>query len=188
MRESNCCLSVVVIFKLFNMNNRSPFLWLMLGLLLFFWAACSEAPNYPKEPVITFEGLNKGRVFQFTNGPADSLIITFSFTDGDGDLSLAEANDSVDIFLRDSRLPTVAQNFRFPFIDREGTGAGISGVATVTVVNTGNICCIYEGELCAAEEEYPIDTFSFNIQIVDRAGNFSNVINTGVIEIACLGE
>ncbi len=169
------------------MNNRSPFLWLMAAVLLTFGMACTEAPNYPDEPVITFEGVNKGRVFQFTNGPVDSLILNFSFTDGDGDLSLIDS-DSVDIFLTDSRLPTVAQNFRFPLIDEEGTGSGISGVATVTIINTGNICCIFEGELCAADEDYPVDTFSYDIQIVDRAGNFSNVINTGIIEIACLGE
>jgi hypothetical protein len=170
------------------MNNRFIALWLpfSLGLLLLLVNGCIDAPSYPIEPVITYEGINKGRVFQFTNGPVDSLIIRFSFTDGDGDLSLIDS-DSVDIFLRDSRLPQVAQNFRFPLIDEEGTGSGISGTTTITIVNTNNICCIFQEENCAADEEYPIDTFSYSIQIIDRAGNLSNVINTETVEIACLG-
>ena len=84
--------------------------------------------------------------------------------------------------------PKLKQNFRFPFIDREGTGSGISGTASITIINTNNICCIYQGERCAAEEEYPIDTFTYSIQIIDRAGNLSNTIRTDVIEVACLGE
>lgn len=169
------------------MINRSFLLWLPL-LLILVCTSCADAPNYPIEPVITFKGLNKNRVFQFRNGPLDSLIIEFDFTDGDGDLSLPENNDSIDIFLRDSRLPQVPQNFRFPFIDREGVGSGIRGTAAITIINTNNICCIYQGVRCAEEEEYPIDTFSYSIQIIDRAGNLSNVIRTDVIEIDCLGE
>lgn len=168
------------------MNNRLLYLWLA-ATLTWLVGSCTEAPNFPIEPVLTYDGVNKGRIFQFTNGPVDTLIIRFDFTDGDGDLSLIDS-DSVDIFLRDSRLPQIPQNFRFPLIDREGTGSGISGTASVSVVNTNNICCIFEGEICAAEEEYPIDTFSYTIQVVDRAGNLSNVIRTEVIEIDCLGQ
>lgn len=156
----------------------------LLGFLLFM-ASCTQAPEYPIEPVITFDNLNKNQVFQFTNGPVDTLILRFSFTDGDGDLSQI-GTDSVDIFLTDSRLPTLPIPFRFPLIEEEGTGNGISGTATVTILNTDNICCIYESRLCAEDPEYPIDTFSYSIQIRDRANNFSNTIRTDQIQIICL--
>ncbi len=157
--------------------------WLIA--LVLFLAHCGEAPQYPLEPVITYEGINKNRVFQFTNGPQDTLIINFSFTDGDGDLSLL-SSDSADIFLTDSRLPTLPTNYRFPLIDEEGVQNGISGRASVTIPNTGNICCIFNSRICAEDPSYPIDTFSFAIQIRDRAGNLSNLVRTERIEIICL--
>lgn len=165
--------------------SRSLF-WL-IAIVALTIGSCSQAPQYPIEPVITYEGINKGRIAQYTNGPVDSLQIQFSFTDGDGDLSLIDS-DSVDIFLRDSRLPQIPSFFRFPLIDREGTGNGISGTATVTIINTNNICCIFENRLCAEDPDYPTDTFTYSIQIRDRAGNFSNIIQTELIEIACLPE
>lgn len=167
------------------MINRSLSLWLSFGLLLLV-AACSEAPNFPIEPVITFKSINKTRVVQFTrDGPLDSLIIQFDFTDGDGDLSSLDSS-KVDILLRDSRVPEPPQNRRFPLIEEAGTGSGISGTVTMIIPNRNNICCIYQEELCAINSAYPVDTFSYFIQIVDRAGHVSNIINTGPIEIDCL--
>lgn len=160
------------------------FLFWLLATATFF-AGCTDAPEYPLEPVITFDGLNKNRIAQFTNGPLDSLILTFSFTDGDGNLSQLDS-DSADIFLVDSRLNT-PYFLRFPLIEEEGTGSGISGTASVTISNVGfQLCCIYRQRACAAEEEYPIDTFSFSLQIQDREGNLSNKIKTDLIEIQCV--
>lgn len=162
----------------------SPIILLLLATL-FFTGSCSEAPNYPTEPVITYEGLSKSRIFQYTNGPVDTIILSFSFTDGDGDLS-SLGSDSIDIFLTDSRLPTLPIDYRFPLIPEEGTGNGISGTASIAIVNTNNICCIFNSVLCAANPAYPIDTFSYSIQIRDRANNFSNTIRSEQIEIICL--
>ncbi len=165
------------------MQYKWKVFWLMALPLLVI--ACGEAPEYPLEPVITYEGVNKTRVFQFTNGPLDTLIINFSFTDGDGDLSLI-SSDSADIFVTDSRLPAIPTNYRFPLIEEEGTQNGISGRARLSIVNTGNICCIFNSRICAEDPSYPIDTFSFAIQIRDRAGNLSNIVRTERIEIVCV--
>lgn len=165
------------------MRYRPVFLLLLASL--FIVSSCADAPVYPNEPVITYEGMSKNRIFQFTNGPVDTIVVNFSFTDGDGDLS-SIGSDSIDIFLTDSRLPDSPIDYRFPLIDEEGTGNGISGTASITIVNTNNICCIFNSVLCAANPAYPIDTFSYSIQIRDRANNFSNLIRTEQIEIICL--
>ena len=159
--------------------------------LLFFallFASCVNAPEYPVEPVLTFERLSKNQIYQFTNGPQDSLQIQFSFTDGDGDLSQL-TSDSIDIFLEDSRFPGFVTPFSLPLIPEEGTGNGISGDIFIDVVNTSaQICCVANRRICAEFEDFPIDTFSYSIQIVDRAGNRSNVIRTTPIEILCLNQ
>ncbi|MEL7161457.1 MAG: hypothetical protein AAFN92_11935 [Bacteroidota bacterium] len=157
---------------------------LLLLLPVFVFAACVTPPDFPEEPVITFERLSKDQIYQFTNGPLDSIQIHFSFTDGDGDLS---QGDSIDIFLTDSRLG-IQTPFSFPDIPSEGTGNGISGDVFITVVNTTGICCIFRNRLCVADPNFPVDTFSYEIQIQDRAGNLSNKIRTTPIEILCLGQ
>jgi hypothetical protein len=153
-------------------------------LPVLFLAACVKAPEFPIQPVITYEGVNKAQIYQFTNGPVDSIQIQFSFTDGDGDLSMA---DSTEIFFTDSRLG-IPTPFNIPPFPTEGTGNGISGDIFVTVINTGQVCCIFNNRFCVIDEAFPIDTFSYEIQIKDRAGNLSNKIRTEVIEILCLGQ
>ncbi|MEL6276646.1 MAG: hypothetical protein AAFU03_16220 [Bacteroidota bacterium] len=98
-------------------------------------------------------------------------------------------SDSIDIFFTDSRLPDLPFFFRFPLIDPEGTGNGISGTATVTLVNSlsgAGICCIFEEVRCAEDPNFPVDEVVYSIQIRDRANNFSNVIETEPIQIICV--
>lgn len=161
-------------------------LYALFAVLL---TACVSAPEFPNEPVITFERLSSSEIHQFTTGPVDSIVIQFSFTDGDGDLSSLPGDgvDSVDIFLTDSRL-LQPRPLTIPYINPEGTGNGISGDVFFTLVNTTGICCIFDRRLCASDPSFPVDTFSYEIQIRDRAGNFSNKIRTPVIDILCLGQ
>ncbi|WP_020569215.1 hypothetical protein [Neolewinella persica] len=159
---------------------------LFLLPMVFFAISCVNPPEFPNEPVITFESLSKTQIYQFTNGPLDSIQIHFSFTDGDGDLSQLDSG-AVDVFLTDSRLG-IANPFRIPAIPAEGTGNGISGDIFLNLINTTTICCIFNNFFCAEDPALPIDTLSYTIQIKDRAGNMSNIIRTDVIEILCLGQ
>lgn len=154
--------------------------------LLFLAVACVKPPEFPIEPVITYQSLNKAQIYQFTNGPLDSIQIHLSFTDGDGDLGRMDS-DSVDVFLTDSRLG-IQTPLNLPIIPPEGTGNGISGDIFINVINTTGVCCIYNSRFCVADAAYPVDTFSYAIQIKDRAGHLSNVVRTERIEILCLGQ
>ncbi len=158
----------------------------LLLLAALFFATCTQPPDYPKEPYIGFIGFNQNSISQGTlNAPLDTLAVTFSFTDGDGDLG--SENDSLDVFFTDSRDGFVT-NFKLPFIPEQGGGSGISGDVTVKIINKPfNICCgnLATGEACQPNIPGPTDTLSYFIQIRDRAGNFSNKTRTSTLTLLC---
>ena len=154
---------------------------LLIGL--WFFSTCTNPPDYPIEPVIEYVGLSKNTIQQGIAGnPLDTIDIIFSFTDGDGDIGSA---DSLNIFITDSRF-----DFRdvkkIPPIPDQGTGNGITGEITLRIPNR-QLCCTFPNttSTCFRNQEFPVDTFSYTIQIRDRADNFSNKIQTEPINLIC---
>ncbi|WP_026211300.1 hypothetical protein [Lewinella cohaerens] len=144
--------------------------------------SCAQAPSYPITPVIEYLGVNKLAVLQEPLGN-DTLEIYFSFTDGDGDISL---EDSTDVFLFDSRIPTITNQYKIPTISEEGTSNGIRGEITIRIKNVnGGICCVENQFPCFGTPLNPVENFSYEIQIRDRAGNLSNRISTETIQVIC---
>ncbi len=153
--------------------------------LAFLTSTCVQPPNYPNTPEIAYIGMNQNTIVQGNVGaPLDTLEITFSFTDGDGDLGI-EGN-TFDIFLTDSR-EGFTDIKKLPVVPDQGIGNGISGEIIVRLPNQLNICCTYpDGSTpCLPNANFPTDTMSYTIQIQDRAGNMSNKIQTEVITILC---
>lgn len=151
----------------------------------FILQGCTEPPNYPDEPRIEFLRVNKTQIRQGSaTAASDTLIITFSFTDGDGDLG----SDSTNFFIRDSRDNSLIPNRIFP-IPEQGSGNGISGEITVRIPNKvagPNICCIFpDRRVCQTDPRFAQDTFSYLIEIKDRSGNLSNQIRTPTLTILC---
>jgi hypothetical protein len=167
-------------------------------LLLFCVAvSCVKPPEYPLEPVITYnteagDGFNKTTISQGgLNSISDTLVLTFSFTDGNGDIGF-EA-DTFDIFIWDSR-DNFEEKRRLPVIPDQGTGNGIEGTITLRFPNQPfNICCTYEDGSsweCGPHPDadnplFATDTFSYTLQIRDRSGSFSNKVQTEVVTILC---
>lgn len=149
--------------------------------------SCTQPPDYPNEPQLEYIGLNKGRILQGSRtAPNDTLAIFFSFTDGDGDLG---NDDSINnIFLYDSRDSTITP-YKVSAIPAQGSGNGVSGEVTILIPNrigSGNICCIFPDlRVCQTDARYPQDTFSYEIELMDRAGHKSNKIRTEPITILC---
>jgi hypothetical protein len=144
---------------------------------------CANPPDYPNEPIIEFKNVSKTLLRQGQlNSKNDSLIVSFSFTDGDGDLG---DKDSVNIYITDLRDGNVRES-RIPFIDPQGAGNGISGDISVQLYTT---CCTYvnsEGIKLACESvPVPYDTVVYSISIKDRSGNKSNTIQTPPIVLQC---
>ncbi|NRB63062.1 MAG: hypothetical protein HRU40_08580 [Saprospiraceae bacterium] len=165
-------------------------LWHLLGLVgLAFWMnGCADAPSYPVEPEIEFLELNRTEILQSRNNiqQIDTLIIRFSFTDGDGDLGDA---DSINIFLTDSR-DGFTHSFKVNEIPQLGSGDGISGEIALKLTNsptTKYFCCTFPNTnlACIPSEQFPVDQMYYSIQIRDRAGNLSNTIQTELINILC---
>jgi len=156
-------------------------IWLALFSLGLLFTSCIKPPEYPDTPEIEFVGLSKNIVNQ-RNTQLDTVALFFSFTDGDGDLS----SDTFDLFIRDSRLE-ITDSFRIPPIPREGAANGISGEFTVLINNQVGLCCIPPNGAppCLPNEEFPSDTMSYFISIMDRAKNVSNTIETSPIVILC---
>lgn len=153
--------------------------------VLAFVPSCIKPPQFPIEPVITYIGVDNPQIFQGSaTAPNDTLTIHFSFTDGDGDLSFAD--DSVDVFLIDSRVPQFPITYRIPSINPEGASNGIQGDIWVNIPNKPlNICCYINGQACAVGTTQAVDTFTYSIQIRDRAGNYSNTIKTERLTVIC---
>lgn len=151
------------------------------GLLQF----CVHPPNYPDEPVIEFKSLSKNIMYQSKFGQ-DSVTITFSFTDGDGDLGFKDDQES--IFILDGRDTFQKPSYRIPYIEQQGAGNGISGEISIVVPTT---CCIYPQITgippCDTSSSAPqmLDTVFYLLKIKDRAGHVSNQIQTSPITLVC---
>ena len=142
---------------------------------------CVKPPDYPDEPVITFESLSKNTLLQSAFGP-DSVIITFGFTDGDGDLGFTDDQES--ILIVDGRDTFQKPSYRIPYIEQQGAGNGISGSISIVVPTT---CCIYSPQFIPCDTLAPqtLDTVFYYIKIKDRAGHLSNEIMTDPITLIC---
>ncbi|MBK9336982.1 MAG: hypothetical protein IPM98_10485 [Lewinellaceae bacterium] len=155
---------------------------LLLGLLAL--PFCVKPPDYPKEPVIEFVSLSKNVLLQTPFGQ-DSVVITFSFTDGDGDLGFQDGEES--IFIKDGRDTFQKPSYRIPYIDQQGAGNGISGEISIVVPTT---CCTYTDPLTGIKiacENVPIaqDSVFYRVSIKDRSENISNEISTPWIRLIC---
>ena len=155
---------------------------LLFSTLVVAFAACISPPDYPIQPEIKFIGLSKNVMRQGLLGIEDSLFLSFSFTDGDGDLgSLGQGKDSVNIFLTDKRTNQPSERFRIPYVPEQGAGNGISGDIRLLLFTT---CCNVLPP-CEASTSKPIDTLIYEISIKDRAGHESNKILTAPIYLQC---
>jgi hypothetical protein len=142
---------------------------------------CVKPPDYPDEPRIEFVSLSTTVMPQRALA-SDSVIITISYTDGDGDLGSTDGGSGV--FLLDGRDEFPKPPFQIPAIEQQGTGNGISGEISVVVENT---CCIFPGlppcDPNAAPQPY--DTLFYYLYITDKAGHHSDTIRTPPILLIC---
>ena len=142
--------------------------------------ACSNPPDYPTEPVIEFLNLSRSAMQQGANPNTDSVLVTLSFTDGDGDIG---SDDSVSVYLIDKRDDFQQPGFRIPFIGEQGVGKGISGEIYIALPTT---CCYFEdGRTPCESAPGETDEVVYQLWITDRAGNESNRVDLAPITLLC---
>ncbi len=161
---------------------------LLFALVLAGLAGCVKPPTYPDVPVITWKSASTNIV---RSGYVDTLI--FSFTDGDGDIGVTpSSSDTCDlcafkkgdssclhmggfnIFLIDSR-DTCVSTFASANIEQKGRFDDISGELVVITAIDSKKCLAPPNINC------PNDTVRYKIVLRDKAGHFSNFIETDPI-------
>ena len=171
-------------------------------------ASCVQEPNYPAIPQITFQQITSSNV---QSNALDTLI--FSFTDGDGDISVnsnsidtscSEA-DACNLKSSDSACLRIAGKnifmidplgcvtaFASPNLVPTGKYKGIAGSMNVFFNVENLICPICSGSTpCntnVSSNPYGIDTIVYTVLIRDMAGHFSNAIQTTPIVVSCLPQ
>ena len=148
-------------------------------------SACVKAPSYPIIPAIEFKSVSSSLI---KSGYTDT--ITFSFTDGDGDIGVTPSSaDTCDqcglkhgdstclrmngfnVFLIDSR-DTCVGTYASPDVDFGGQYKAISGEVIVIRAIDSKKCFTVPTPGC------PKDTVVYTILLRDKAGHFSNPTKT----------
>jgi hypothetical protein len=145
-------------------------------------AGCGEIVTYPDAPVISYKSFS---LYKTTDALGNSILLgqmELKFTDGDGDVGLTQPDslasaDSLkyDFFtslhaMKNGVFDTIGgavgkQNFRIPYITREGQNKTLKGSITID----------FEYKLI----EY--DTIFYTFYMQDRAFHKSNVDTSEVI-------
>lgn len=145
-------------------------------LLTTFCVSCFNAPDYPDQPEITINGIRKSRTIPLAG---DSVIVVLGFKDGNGDLGKRNQGDTTpNLFIMDKRFNVIdSLSYSIPNIPQNGSVNDISGEIEINLLSKIYCNPLFPGKLS--------DTLEFEIQVRDRAGNFSNKVTTGQIEITC---
>ncbi len=159
---------------------RHIFIVLFVAALIF--SACEEIKKYPDEPTVEFESFD---LFQSQDALGNKILsgdLSIRFTDGDGDIGMEQPDSfanadtlKYNLFLKlwtkENGMWTPGegqsgmQNFRIPYIEREGQNKTLSGTITVTL----------------EYKTIDYDTIRYSFYLLDRQFHRSNVDTTDEI-------
>ena len=137
-------------------------IYLSAIVLLF---SCEKEQVISDTPIIEFKSISPTTVQEYS----DDIIITISYSDGDGDLG--ENNPDIhNLFVEDNRNGIVYQ-FRIPHLAPDNNSIAIEGDFNITINGSG------------ITDESSSQQVNYAIYVTDRAGNKSNTIITSSITI-----
>jgi hypothetical protein len=163
------------------------------GLLLLFLAlsfgisSCFKEPEFSFTPAIEYRDFSKDILLdKFIGANKDSIVINVHFQDGDGDLGLGEEAkadaqqiDDYNYIIRPYRMkngifepyePLLPLSGYFPLLKLDEKPGPLEGTLSYTIQFFHSFTP-------------KNDTLRFDIQIKDRAGNFSNITQTEPIVV-----
>jgi len=160
----------------------APFVFCCLLL----YVACIDAPDLPNEPKIVNIGFNVNETIGvFTPETInDSLFIFIEFEDGDGDLGAKEGEPLPFVKIIDNRNGS-EDVFEFNNLVVQ---AGAGSIQGQIAVKYKECCCCgaNNGVICLQDDSLPpTDIVTYDIQLVDRAGNESNVFTSPELTLIC---
>lgn len=143
---------------------------LSAALVLGFFTACDNDPGFGETPQLEFVDIQPKMPVQFI----DSIVITFRFKDGDGDLG-DDNGQAANMVIRDNRewIPEDRSTsiYNLPNLTPETKNPAIQGTVTVQLPPT------------ALQPGLDQEVTSFDIYVIDRSDNESNTITTEPITI-----
>ena len=158
---------------------------LLFSVIVLSLTSCIKPESFDVEPHIVSVNVDKSSIRNAVEG----FEFSIEFEDGDGDLGRDSEDQEANIFITDTRADGFTFEYAMPFIPPQGSADDIKGTIKVSFNET---CCIYtpvDGPAlpyCTANQNYPdLDTIFFEVQIVDRAGNRSNVVESPGMVIRC---
>ena len=159
-----------------KLKIKYPLIWIFCaGAML---SSCLQGTQYPDEPEIEFISATfKDSIDQLQNNSYLGFI-TFGFTDGDGDIGVVQNDTTKNMFvieygiLNGERQTPKDLSYTIPFVTPDGQNKNLKGEIDldVTILNT-------------AQNPYPYDSVLYEIYIVDRNNNQSNLIITPIIKL-----
>lgn len=156
--------------------------------ILFMFAGCTKYDSFPDTPVITYQNYSMYITTDDLGNVVLIIKLNIEFTDGDGDIglkqtSLPNAPDSLkyNFFLdlydyKNGNFEKIedlggTQNYRVPFIEREGPNKVLKGNIYIDVEYKSII----------------YDTIFYSFYLVDRKFHKSNVDSSDIIVLSGIG-
>lgn len=165
---------------------------IVMGLAALLVTGCMKQPEYPVEPRITFNGFTY--LFNADSTFSGEGLISFSYTDGDGDLGLDDADTLQPFGFNDThyynmlvdylksvngvfvKTPLLSWNAQTQSYDTVSFNARFKRLRDAEEPKP--VSGSMEYKLTVLNPFSPDDTVKFEIRILDRALNESNVIQT----------
>jgi len=160
---------------MFLKNTVYLYFLLLLGFLI---TACKKAPNYSKTPSISFSNLRVVSDLSDPDNPVDSVYISIHFQDGDGDIGDDARKDKDFLVKAYKKINGVYTYVDLGDYDYSGilpqAFSKVAGPLDGTITQVTPFDYIVPNSLGFEKN----DTLRFEIQIKDRANNYSNVVQT----------
>lgn len=144
--------------------SKACFKMLFFAMITLLAISCNKKSSLPNQPKLTFKDLNRSSV---QAGSTDIVQINILFEDGDGNIGFGTNN----LFLKDSR-DTGYIPYMIPQIpDKFDPESGLKGIIQIN----------YEAAFLLLRTDslhLLTDTLTWDIYMLDKAGNKSNTITT----------
>ncbi|MFN8280670.1 MAG: hypothetical protein U0V49_10345 [Saprospiraceae bacterium] len=156
--------------------------YLILLAYIVIGTSCQESDTSSPVPELGFIKMSRSSMDQGDLNQ-DSVLLSFSFKDGDGDLGQGSSSPVRDISVIDVRTGLISDQFKLPDIP-DAKGKPITGDFTIRLFTT---CCIFPLMIppCTAPPQFPYDTIQYEVFIKDRAGHESNHVRTPELVLNC---
>jgi hypothetical protein len=138
---------------------------LALFAIFFLASGCKKKEEPTTTPEIEFLSISPSTAVEYAN----SITISFSYDDLDGDLGENDPN-ATNLFITDSR-NGVVYNYRISELAPDGSNIHIRGTLNAVIKNT------------AITDNSSSQSVTYSLYVKDRAGNASNTITSSAITV-----